>query len=71
MRHTEVAETPSKTADDILPRGGEEVGAERIIGTACGFIAFSGLGIIQIIVLVVAILPSLLLAKKAIEYLRG
>ena len=36
-----------------------------------GFIAFSGLGIIQIIVLVVAILPSLLLAKKAIEYLRG
>ena len=36
-----------------------------------GFIAFSGLGIIQIIVLIVAIVPSLLLAKKAIEYLRG
>lgn len=36
-----------------------------------GFIAFSNLGIIQIIVLVVAILPSLLLAKKTIEYLRG
>ena len=33
-----------------------------------GFIAFSGLGIIQIIVLVVAIAPSLFLAKKAIEY---
>ena len=36
-----------------------------------GFIAFSGIGIVQIIVLVIAIVPSLLLAKKAIEYLRG
>lgn len=36
-----------------------------------GFITLSGIGIIQIIVLVVAVIPSLLLAKKAIEYLRS
>ncbi|MBR2028176.1 MAG: hypothetical protein IKA10_04185 [Oscillospiraceae bacterium] len=36
-----------------------------------GFISLSGIGIIQIVVLVTAVLPSLFLAKKAIAYLKG
>ena len=36
-----------------------------------GFIALSGLGAIQIVVLVVAVIPSLFFAKKAVSYLRG
>ena len=36
-----------------------------------GFISFSSLGAIQIAVLVVAVIPSLFFAKKAVNYLRG
>ena len=36
-----------------------------------GFIAVSSLGIVQIAVLIVLLVPSFLLARKAVKYLQG